>query len=90
MDITQDNRETLQVLRSVINQLQAFNDDDQCKKCMRQIGRQKVVLFVSGKRGRKMIPSINSLPTFVASYVFCQDLEGNEEWYSKYSEVSIC
>ena len=85
---TQDNQETLQKLRSIINHLQLFDNCNDCEQCIRQITKEKVVLIVSGRSGRTIIPFVHDLPQFLASYIFCQDLKANKEWSSKYAKVS--
>jgi hypothetical protein len=84
---TDDNRETLQELRQVINHLRTFNNSDQCEQYIQQITHEKVVLIVSGSLGRHIVPRLHSLSQFSACYVFCRDKEANEQWASKYLKV---
>jgi hypothetical protein len=84
---TQDNRDTLQQLRQVINHLQTFNNSDECEQYIRQITQEKVVLIVSGSSGRHIVPRLHDLPQFSACYVFCQDQKANEQWANKYHKV---
>jgi len=84
---TEDNRETLQELRQVINHLRTFNNSDQCEQYVQQITHEKVVLIVSGSLGRHIVPRLHPLPQFSACYVFCRDKEANEPWASKYHKV---
>jgi hypothetical protein len=86
---TQDNRDTLQELRQVINHLRIFDNSDQCEEYIRQITKEKVVLIVSGSLGRQVVPRLHDLPQFSACYVFCQDEKGNKEWASKYHKVKL-
>ena len=53
---TDDNRETQQKLRQVINHLQTFSDSNQCEEYIRQISKEKVVLIVSGSLGYEVVP----------------------------------
>jgi len=85
---TEENRETLQELRQVINHLRTFNNSDQCEQYVQQITHEKVVLIVSGSLGRHIVPRLHSLTQFSACYVFCRDKEANEQWASKYHKVS--
>jgi len=84
---TEDNRETQQELRHVINHLQTFDNSDQCEQYIQQINHEKVVLIVSGSLGRQIVPQLHSLPQFSACYVFCRDKKANEQWASKYHKV---
>jgi hypothetical protein len=84
---TQDNRDTLQELRQVINHLRTFQNGAECEQYIRQITQEKVVLIVSGSLGRQVVPRLHDLPQFSACYVFCQDKKANEEWANKYDKV---
>ena len=86
---TQDNRDTLQELRQVINHLRTFDDSDKCEQCIRQTTKEKVVLIVSGALGRQVVPRLHDLPQFSACYVFCQDEKGNKQWANKYNKVIL-
>ena len=86
---TQDNRDTLQDLRQIINHLQTFHDSDECEQYIRQITKEKVVLIVSGSLGRQVVPRLHDLPQFSACYVFCQDEKANKQWAIKYNKVSV-
>ncbi len=85
---TEDNRETLQELRQIINHLRTFNNSDQCEQYVQQITHEKVILIVSGSLGRHIVPRLHSLTQFSACYVFCRDKEANEQWANKYHKVS--
>ncbi len=86
---TQDNRDTLQELRQVINHLRTFNDSDECEQYIRQITKEKVVLIVSGALGRQVVPRLHDLPQFSACYVYCQDKKANEQWANKFPKVIV-
>ena len=85
---TQDNRDTLQELRQVINHLRTFDNSDECEQYIRQITTEKVVLIVSGSLGRHIVPRLHDLPQFSACYVFCQDEKANKQWAMKYNKVN--
>ncbi len=85
---TDDNRETQQQLRQVINHLKTFSDSNQCEEYVKQINQEKVVLIVSGSLGREVVPRLHSLSQLSACYVFCGDKEANEKWANKYRKVT--
>ena len=87
VDSTQDNRDTLQELRQVINHLRTFQSSDDCEQYIRRIIQEKVVLIVSGSLGRQIVPRLHDLPQFSACYIFCQDKKAGEEWANKYHKV---
>ena len=88
VETTEDNRETLQELRQVINHLLTFDNSDECEQYIRQISQEKVVLIVSGSLGRQVVPHLHDLPQFSACYVFCGDKQANEQWANKYQKVT--
>ena len=89
VDSTQDNRDTEQELRQVINHLRLFNDTDACEQYIHEISQEKVVLIVSGMFGRQVVPRLHDLPQFSACYVFCQDKKSNEQWAKNYPKVKL-
>ncbi|CAF3073804.1 unnamed protein product [Rotaria sp. Silwood2] len=88
VDLTQDNRDTQQELRKIINHLQTFDNSDECEEYIRKITQEKIVLIVSGALGRQVVPRLHDFPQFSACYVFCQDKKANEQWANKYPKVN--
>lgn len=84
-----DNQQSLQRLRSVINHLQVFDQIDRCIDCIRTIIHEKIILIVSGSLGREILPAIHSLPQLSACYVFCGNVAANRQWSNKYRKVNI-
>ena len=84
---TDDNRQTEEELRQVINYLRTFDDSDECEAVIRQITKEKVVLIVSGALGQRLVPRLHDLAQFSACYVFCLDKELNEQWATRYHKV---
>ncbi|CAF1614661.1 unnamed protein product [Rotaria sp. Silwood1] len=84
---TDDNRETEQELRQIINHLRIFDQADACEKLIRATKQEKIVLIVSGQLGRDVIPRLHNLPQLVACYVYCLNGTDHEEWTRTYSKV---
>jgi hypothetical protein len=87
VNLTQDNRDTQNELRQVINHLRTFDNGDECEQYIRKITQEKVVLIVSGSLGRQVVPRLHDLQQVSACYVFCQDQKANEQWANKYHKV---
>lgn len=85
---TEDNRQTHQELRQIINYLKIFDNSDRCEEYIRQIKHEKVVLIVSGSLGRHIVPKIHPLSQLSACYVFCGDQKANEQWARDFNKVS--
>ena len=86
---SEDNIDTQQELRKLINHLRTFENSDECEQYIRQITQETVVLIVSGAFGRQIVPRLHDLPQFSACYVFCQDRKANLQWSSQYPKVIL-
>jgi len=87
VDLTDENCVTQQELRRVINHLLTFNDEIQCEQYIRKATREKIVLIVSGKLGREIVPRLHDLPQFSACYVFCANKKNHKAWADHYLKV---
>jgi hypothetical protein len=87
---TSDNRDTEQHLRSIINRLKRFKDVEQCENYINQRSLEdRLILIVSGRLGRKIVPTIHTVRQVISIYVYCMDEAGNKEWSKKYTKVTI-
>ncbi|CAF3681953.1 unnamed protein product [Rotaria sp. Silwood1] len=86
----EDNRDTEQKLRSIINHLKKFQDVEQCQKYLEESSEHKrFVVIVSGRLGREIVPSIHKLRQVISIYIYCWDKESNEEWVNNFSKVKL-
>ncbi|CAF4848912.1 unnamed protein product [Rotaria sp. Silwood1] len=85
---TEDNIDTQEELRQIINDVRTFDNSDACEQYIRKITQEKIVLIVSGGLGREIVPRLHDLPQFSACYVFCKDKKANEEWAKKYNKIN--
>lgn len=83
----EDNRQTQKELRQIINHLRVFDKINECEQYIRQIKHEKIVLIVSGRLGREIVPRLHDLSQFYACYVLCQDQKLNEQWAKNFSKV---
>ena len=73
-------RDTEQKLRTIINHLKKFHDVEQCQQYIEQRSQKdRLVLIVSGRFGREIVPSIHKLRQVTSIYVYCMDKKGNEK-----------
>ncbi|CAF3426856.1 unnamed protein product, partial [Rotaria sp. Silwood2] len=83
-----DNRDTEQKLRSIINRLKKFHDLEQCQKYIEQRSQnERIVMIVSGRLGREIVPSVHKIRQIVSIYVYCMDKERNKHWAVKFATV---
>ena len=85
-----DNRHTEQQLRAIINRLKKFQDVKQCQKYIEERSQnERIVMIVSGRLGREIVPSVHNHRPVISIYVYCMDKEGNKEWTDKYAKVHL-
>ena len=85
---SEDNRQTQERLRAIINHLQTFADSADCEKYIRSVSRDdRIVIIVSGHSGRLLVPRIHTLPQVCSIYVYCMDRKINEKWTKSYTKV---
>lgn len=89
VDSTEDNIETQQKLREIINELRTYVKLDTCEQYIRQVTNENIVLIVSGALGRELVPRVHDLHQLSSFYVYCQDKGANEKWAKNYTKVEV-
>lgn len=85
---SEDNRQTQERLRAIINHLLTFEHSIDCEKYIQSVPRDdRIVIIVSGHSGRYLVPRIHALPQVCSIYVYCMDRKINESWTKNYSKV---
>ncbi|CAM4840345.1 unnamed protein product, partial [Rotaria magnacalcarata] len=83
-----EKRDTEQKLRSIINHLKKFQDVKQCQQYIEERShKERIIMIVSGRLGREIVPSIHELRQVISIYVYCMDKEGNKKWADKFAKV---
>ncbi len=83
-----ENFNAQKILRTVINQLKTFENCYLCEQYIREIiDVNSIILIVSGRYGRELIPTIHHLLQLNTVYVYCMDVKSNEVWANKYDKV---
>ncbi|CAF2947474.1 unnamed protein product [Rotaria sp. Silwood2] len=83
-----DNRDTEQKLRSIINTLRKFQDVKHCQKFIEERSQnERVVMIVSGRLGREIVPSIHKIRQIISIYVYCMDKERNKQWAVNFPKI---
>jgi len=73
-----------------MNQLKRFQDVAECIKYIKQTSDEdRLILVVSGRLGREIMPLIYNLHQVISVYVYCMDKKVNEAWSLKYSKVEF-
>ncbi len=85
---SQENLRVQEKLRSSINRLITFEDEQKCFKYIRSIPKDdRVVLVVSGHLGPIIVPKIVSLRQVASIYIYCKNKTENEQWAKQFSKV---
>ena len=83
-----DARNTDKKLRSIINHLKKFEDVELCQTFIKERSeKERVVMIVSGRLGREIVPSIHKLRQVISIYVYCMDKKSNKRWANDFSKV---
>ena len=84
----EENRKAQEQFRTIINCLKTFDNRNDCEKYIRSISsKEQILLIVSGRLGRELVPHIHQLPQIISIYVYCQDKKGNEQWANQFTKV---
>lgn len=90
VDTSADNRHAQQQLRTIINHLKTFNQENPCEDYISSISNEdRIVLIVSGRLGRTIVPRIHHLPQIISIYVYCMDKQANEQWSNDFNKVIL-
>lgn len=85
---SEENIDAQQQLRTSINYLKTFEDSDQCEEYIRSRSKDdRIVLIISGRFGKIIVPKIHSLRQISSIYVYCKDKKRNETWANQFKKV---
>ena len=85
---TEDNRNTQLKLREIINHLKTFDDQGECHQRILSLSQEdRLVLIVSGRYGRQLVPQIHHLRQVSSIYVYCMDKKDNELWTKDFIKI---
>jgi hypothetical protein len=88
VNLTEENRQMQTELRKSINFLKIFESDQECKQYIQQQTEQKIVLIVSDRTGKMLIPQIHNCTQVVAIYYYEYSNEKQLQWLDVYKKVS--
>ena len=88
VNTTEDNRNAQLKLREIINHLKTFDDQNECLQRILSLSTQdRLVLIVSGRCGRQLVPQIHHLRQVSSIYVYCMDKKTNEQWAKDFIKI---
>ncbi|CAF4807826.1 unnamed protein product [Rotaria sp. Silwood1] len=88
VNTTDENRRAQKRLRSIINYLEIFHDQHECQQYIMSCSEHdRVVLIISGRLSKELIPQIHHLRQLSAVYIYCWDKKAYKHWAKQYSKI---
>ncbi|CAF1089451.1 unnamed protein product [Rotaria sp. Silwood1] len=88
VNATDDNKKTVTMLHSIVKHFKIFDDAYECKKYIESLNeKDRLILIVSGRLGREIVPKLHQLKQLLSVYVFCIDKTLNEEWAKQFRKI---
>ena len=88
VNTSQENIDGQRSIRSSIDHLKTFDKVDLCEEHLGSLApEERIILIVSGRLGREIIPRIHHLRQVSLIYVYCLDRAANEPWATQYKKV---
>jgi hypothetical protein len=85
---SEENRDTRQRLRGVINRVKKFHDVSKCQRYIEQMSSEdRLIMIVNGRLGQTIVPNIHQLRQVISIYVYCMDKQAHKEWTERYVKV---
>ena len=90
VNTSQENILAQQQLRTSINYLLIFEDEDECEEYIRSTPKQdRIIFIVSGQLGQKIVPRTHQLQQVFSIYVYCSDKTRYLLWAEEFSKVIL-
>ncbi len=84
------NKIAQEKLRTSINYLKKFTNTEECQQYIEQRSEDdRIVIIVSGRFGREIVPNIHQLRQISSIYVFCMNKQAYEKWANDFSKVKL-
>ncbi|CAF2972271.1 unnamed protein product [Rotaria sp. Silwood2] len=85
---SKENCQIQEQLQAIINHLLTFEDDQQCLHYIKNRSEDdRIILIVSGRSGRNIVPQIVNLQQITSIFVYCFDKKANEQWSKQFTKV---
>lgn len=88
VDILEENRIAQQKIRSITGHLKLFENIQDCERYLSQASiNDRILLIVSGRLGKEIVPRIHNYRQIFSIYVYCGDKTQHEEWAKHFQKV---
>jgi hypothetical protein len=87
---SQENIQAQKQLRTSINHLITFEDEQLCFEYILSVPKDdRIIFIVSGRLGQILVPKIVQFRQIASIYVYCMNKEANEQWAKHFHKVEI-
>lgn len=86
---SEENLSAQQQLYNSFNNVEIFENEDQCQEFIRSNSNQPVFLIVSGRLSRTVVPAIQSLGQVIGIYIYCMDESRHTDWAKGFPKVRL-
>lgn len=86
---TEDNLFTQQSLFNNFDNVEIYEDENQCQKYIKSAAKEQFIIIVSGTLSRQIIPNTHELQQVSAFYIYCINRKKHEQWANNYSKVRV-
>ncbi|CAF4351719.1 unnamed protein product [Rotaria sp. Silwood2] len=84
----EENKHAQKRLRSIINHLIIFHDQNECQQYITSSSEQdRIVLIISGRLSKELIPHIHHLRQISAVYIYCWDKQAYKHWAKQFNKL---
>ncbi|CAF2513802.1 unnamed protein product [Rotaria sp. Silwood2] len=85
----EENKRAQKRLRSIINHLKTFDDQNECQQyIMSRSEQDRVVLIISGQLSKDLIPRIHDLRQLSAIYIYCWNRKAYKPWAKNFTKIN--
>jgi hypothetical protein len=90
VNTSQENVLAQQQLRTSINHLLIFEDENECEEYIRSTPKEDRIIFIlSGQLGQRIVPRTHQLQQLFSIYVYCSDETRYSQWAQEFSKVIL-
>ncbi|CAF1545173.1 unnamed protein product [Adineta ricciae] len=85
-----DYRNTIDQLRCVVNNINVFNDVDQCVDFFTDVYSENVFMIISGELCQNAVPLVHDVAQLHAIFIFCSNCNNEkryEEWAKEWTKT---
>ena len=90
VDSSEEKLNIQRKLRSLINYLKTFSNENQCEDFIRSTNHfDRIILIINGLLGKDLVHHIHHLKQISVIYLFSQDIKKYRSWANQYTKVSF-